>query len=72
MTVQLSWSAEKGNHAEFSISDMSGFFDAESVAFGVKSNNEKRWAGKIPKTGDYYIYVVAHPDARYILKVSLK
>ena len=72
MTVQLSWRQEGGNGAGFNISHMPGFFDVELVAFGVKSDNEKRWTGKIPKTGNYYIYVVAHPDAHYILKVSLK
>lgn len=72
LTVQLSWRQEGGNRAEFSVSDMSGFFEAEPVDFGVRSDNEKRWTGKIPKTGNYYIYVVAHPDARYVLKVRLK
>ena len=72
MTVQLSWRDEGGNRAEVSISDMSGFFEAEPVTFGIESNDGKRWTGKIPKTGNYYIYVVAHPAARYTLKVRLK
>jgi hypothetical protein len=70
MTVQLSWRDEGGNRAEFTVSDTRGFFEAEPVAFGRKS--DKRWTGKIPRTGDYYVYVVAHPEARYTLKVSLK
>ena len=72
MTAQLSWRKEGENRAEFSISDKSGFFEAEPVTFGVDSNKGKRWTGKIPKTGDYFIYVVAHPDARYTLRVRVK
>ena len=72
LSVQLSWRAEGENHAGFSISDTSGFFEAEPVAFGIRSDNEKRWTGKIPKTGNYYIYVVAHPHARYTLKIRLR
>jgi hypothetical protein len=51
---------------------MPGFFGVELVKFGKAPDDGKRWTGKIPKTGNYYIYVTAHPDARYILKVSLK
>jgi len=72
MTVELSWRDEGGNRAGFEVSDMPGFFGVELVKFGKQSDDGKRWTGKIPKTGNYYIYVVAHPDARYILKVSLK
>lgn len=72
LTVQLSWREEAGNRADFTVSDVPGFFGAELVNFGKESDDGKRWTGKIPKTGNYYIYVTAHPDARYILKVSLK
>ena len=72
LNVQLSWRAEGGNRAEFFVSDLPGFFESTPVTFGVESNDGKRWTGKIPKTGNYYIYVVAHPDARYTLKVHLK
>jgi len=72
LTVQLSWREEGGNRAEFEVSDMPGFFGVELVKFGKPSDDGKRWTGKIPKTGNYYIYVVAHPDARYTLKASLK
>ena len=72
MTVQLSWRQVASNRAEFHVSDIPGFFGASPVTFGKDSADGKRWTGKIPKTGNYYIYVVAHPDARYTLKVSLK
>lgn len=72
MTVQLSWLDEAGNRAEFTVSDMPGFFEAVPVTFGKESDDGKRWTGTIPKTANYYIYIVAHPSARYNLKVSLK
>jgi hypothetical protein len=72
MTVEISWRDEGGNRADFEVSDMPGFFGVELVKFGKESDDGKRWTGKIPKTGNYYIYVTAHPDARYILKVRLK
>jgi hypothetical protein len=28
--------------------------------------------GKVPKTGDYFIEVVAHPRADYVLKVAVR
>ena len=72
MTVQISWRREGDNEASFSVSDMPGFFGAEPVTFGVESKDGKRWTGKIPKTANYYIYVVAHPIARYTLRVTIK
>ena len=72
MTVQLSWRAEGENRAEFHVSDMPNFFEASPVTFGKEFDNGKRWTGKIPRTANYYIYVVAHPQARYVLKVILR
>lgn len=72
MSVRLSWRDEDGNRAEFHVSDMPGFFEAEPVTFGKEFDNGKRWTGKIPKTSNYYIYVVAHPSAHYTLKVVLR
>jgi hypothetical protein len=72
MTLQISWRREGDNHAEFTVSESANFFDAQQVEFGKTSDNNKRWTGKIPKTRDYYIYVVAHPTARYTLKVITK
>jgi hypothetical protein len=72
MRVQISWRRESNNRAEFSISESPDFFNGQQVNFGRRSDNGKRWAGKIPETGDYYIYVVAHPTARYKLRVNIK
>jgi hypothetical protein len=76
MTVQISWrhkhDAELGdNHAEFYVSVLPIFSGDGEVKFGKESNGGKRWRGKIPKTGDYYIYVMGYPIADYTLKVTL-
>lgn len=72
MTVVISWRREGDNNAEFKVSDMPGFYEAEPVSFGEESKDGKRWTGKIPKTANYYIYVVAHPIAHYTLRVTIK
>lgn len=72
MTVQISWLRVDDNRAEFTVSESANFFNGEEVAFGKTSDKGKRWSGKIPKTKDYYIYVVAHPTADYTLRVRLK
>ena len=72
MTVQISWQRDGDNRAEFTVSTSANFFNGESVKFGKESMNGKQWSGKTPKSGKYYIYVVAHPTAKYILKVTVK
>lgn len=72
MTVQISWQRENGNKAEFTISKSANFFNGSPVNFGKESLNGKRWTGKLPQTGNYYIYVVANPSAKYTLKVTVK
>lgn len=72
MTVQISWRRKDDNRAEFTVSESSNFFDAGQVTFGKASDNDRRWSGKIPKTGSYYIYVVAHPTAHYTLSLSVE
>ncbi|MBL8188442.1 MAG: hypothetical protein JNK38_10570 [Acidobacteria bacterium] len=72
LTVEFSWQRKEDNRAEFTVSESSNFFNGTQVEFGTVSNDGKRWSGKIPKTTDYYIYVVGHPIARYTLKVSVK
>jgi hypothetical protein len=72
MAVQISWRRAGDNQAEFTVSQSANFFNAEPVAFGRASDNGKRWRAKIPKTGNYYIYVVAHPAADYTLRVTVK
>lgn len=72
MSVQISWKREDENRAEFTVSRYVNFYSAQPVGFGKTTNNGKHWRGRISKTGNYYIYVVAHPSARYTLKVTLK
>jgi hypothetical protein len=43
------------------------FFEGAQVAFGSASDRGRHWSGKVPRTGDYYIYVLAHPTAHYTL-----
>ena len=76
LTVQISWRPERhkemgDNRAEFSLSE-SPDFNGGQVTFGKESDKGKRWSGKIPKTGNYYIYVTAHPTAHYTLKVNVR
>ena len=72
MTVSISWRKDGDNQAGFSISRSPNFFSAEPLGFGEESNEGKDWTGRIPKTGNYYIYVTAHPIADYVLRVRLK
>jgi hypothetical protein len=78
MTVQLSWRQEhdkdydRDNEASFWVGELPEFNGDGEVKFGTESNEGKRWRGKIPRTGNYYIYVVAHPTAHYTLRVKLQ
>ena len=76
MTVQISWRHEHNelgdNHAEFFVGELPDFDGDGRVKFGKESNEGKRWSGKIPKTGSYYVYVTAHPTAHYTLRVTVK
>jgi len=72
LSVRLSWRREGDNRASLSVSESPDFYTAEPVKFGSEYNDGKRWAGRIPRSGDYYIDVVAHPSARYTLKVSVR
>ncbi|HKO43721.1 MAG TPA: hypothetical protein VJU84_10535 [Pyrinomonadaceae bacterium] len=76
MTVRLSWRRERSelgeNHAQFYVAELPEFSGDSAVKFGKESDNGNRWSGKIPKTGDYYIYVMAHPIADYTLRVTVR
>lgn len=72
LTVNISWRRGANDRAEFSVSRSANFYTSSPVNFGGESNGGKRWRGKIPKTGNYYIYVVAHPTAKYTLRVESK
>ena len=69
LSVRLSWRREGDNRAEFGVAQSD---DRDSVNFGMMSGDGKFWTGKIPKSGDYYVYVVAHPTAHYTLFVTVK
>jgi len=71
MTVQIRWRKVGNNRASFTIKESPIFFETESVEFGNTSDDGKRWTGKIPKSADYYIYVVAYPTAHYTLTVTI-
>jgi hypothetical protein len=42
------------------------------LVFDTVADDGKRWTGKIPQTRDYFIYLVAHPTAPYVLRVTVK
>ena len=72
LTVRLSWRREGENRASLAVSQSPDFYSGELAKFGAESDDGQRWAGRVPRTGDYYVYVVAHPSARYTLKVSVR
>ena len=57
----------QGNRASFSVSNAEF---GEPVGFGKGSNGGRTWTGTIPETGVYFISVIAHPQARYTLRVT--
>lgn len=72
LTVRLSWQHEGDNRASVSVSESPDLYTGEPVKFGNDSNNDRKWVGRIPTSGDYYIDVVAHPSAHYMLKVRVR
>ena len=72
LTVRLSWRREGDNRASITISESADYYTAEPVRFGMDFDNGKRWVGRIPRTANYYIDVVAHPTARYTLTVRIQ
>jgi hypothetical protein len=72
LMVQLAWKPEGKNQASFMLSRTANFFAAEPVRFGCFSSSDTHWTGKVPHTGEYFIFVVAHPTAQYTLQVKIK
>ena len=72
MTIQITWTKEENNKAEFKVSESANFYGGEMVRFGQTTYLEDKWTGRIPKTGDLYIYVVAHPSAKYKLRITFR
>ena len=69
LTVQISWRSEDNNTASFGVGNSPTL---EPVSFGKEYNGGRKWVGKVPRTGDYFVEVVAHPSAHYVLKITVK
>ena len=69
LAVEISWKKEDDNTASFSVTDS---LDGGTISFGKESNGGRKWTGEVPKTHDYFIEVVAHPAAHYVLKIKAK
>lgn len=72
LSVRLSWRREGDNRASFTVSESPDYYTGELAKFGAEYDDGQRWAGRVPRSGDYYVYVVAHPSAHYRLKVSIR
>jgi hypothetical protein len=72
LAVRISWQRAGEDHAEFSVSESPDFYDSSSATFGKQSDTGRRWSGRVPKDSSYYIYVVVHPEAHYLLQVTLR
>ena len=59
------------NRASAMISTSATFGAAEPAVFGANDRKTQTWTGVIPSTADYFIYVVAHPTAKYTLSVTV-
>ena len=72
LRVQISWQGKSDRTAQFVVSKSADFFSGDVVEGGKETYSGKNWMGKLPATGDYYIYITAHPTADYVLKVSVR
>jgi len=72
LTLRLSWRREGDNRASLAVSESPDFYAGETAKFGTEYNNGTRWVGRIPRSGDYYVYVVAHPSSHYTIKVAVR
>jgi hypothetical protein len=78
MTVQISWTLARfdnekyDTNAQFTVSGWPIFSDDGRVKGAKESNDGKRWTAKIPRTGNYYIYVTGYPTVNYVLRVTVQ
>jgi len=72
LKVHISWAGGGDKKAQFVISKSDDFFAGDVLEGGSETYDGKTQTRKIPATGDYYIYVTAHPTAKYTLKVRVK
>ena len=76
MSVRISWRLEPfddekyDTNAQFSVSTLPFFSGGELK--GKESHHGSRWTATIPRTGNYYIYVMGYPTVRYTLKVIVQ
>ncbi|HKR94212.1 MAG TPA: hypothetical protein VJW55_02560 [Candidatus Angelobacter sp.] len=75
--ISISWKLEHDpeigdNRAEFWVEPQADLNAPGPVQFGQESNGGKNWSATIPKTGNYFVYVVAYPSAYYTLKFRNK
>lgn len=61
------------NKADFSVCDAREQDGCQSGEEAPHSRTVKKWAGRVPRDGDYHIFVTAYPGAaRYELKITVK
>lgn len=72
LKVQISWAGGGDKKAQFVISKSDDFFAGDVLEGGSETYDGRTQTRKVPATGDYYIYVTAHPTAKYTLKVTVK
>lgn len=76
LTVRISWDKHEefeDNNAGCSISYGGETFTDDSGVFQTTgAERESTTTGKVPRTGDYHLFVVAHPVADYRLRVTLE
>jgi len=72
LKVQITWVGGGDKKAQFVISKSDNFYAGEVLEGGSETYDGRTQTRTVPATGDYYIYVTAHPTAKYTLKVSVK
>jgi hypothetical protein len=72
-TMTVSIEGRNGeNGASFGVLNNRDVYSASPVKFGKSSNDGNKWVGKVPRTRDYYIDIVANPDSHYLLRVRMR
>ena len=77
MSVRISWRPDSSDdekydtNAHFSVNSRP-VFSGDGTVKGKESHKGSRWTGTIPRTGNYYIFVVGYPTVRYTLRVTVQ
>jgi hypothetical protein len=69
--MRITVSSAQGR-ADFTVSASADFTEGEPVKFGEYTKGKKVWSGVIPAARSYFIFVTAHPDAKYTLRVEVE